>query len=195
MSTDPTEARIAAPSKSCSRCGQERTRDQFYAHPKTADGLGAWCKPCYAATYKAEKPERLARQKARREADLPTALIYVRAANKKHYAKNRAAILGKRYGVSAEQHTEMVRRAKGRCSICNEPPTKQGLCVDHDHTTGAVRGLLCAKCNAALGQFNDDPARLASAIVYLAQHQADGSSLGSPRECLDEQASVQVNPI
>lgn len=58
----------------------------------------------------------------------------------------------------------------GVCAIC-ECPDKKRLSVDHDHQTGKIRGLLCANCNLALGNFKDDPDRLAKAIVYLKRNQ------------------------
>jgi len=55
---------------------------------------------------------------------------------------------------------------KGRCLICTKIPTKQ-LVVDHCHTTGKVRGLLCDKCNFLLGLANDQINVLQNAIAYL----------------------------
>jgi len=58
----------------------------------------------------------------------------------------------------------------GRCAICRNPsPGGKRLCVDHDHATGRIRGLLCGACNLVLGYARDSEAVLASAIQYLAQ--------------------------
>jgi hypothetical protein len=70
-----------------------------------------------------------------------------------------------RYGLTLEQYDEMYARAGGACEICGAAfPT---LCVDHDHGTGAVRGLLCTRCNQGLGHFGDDPGRITAARTYL----------------------------
>lgn len=55
----------------------------------------------------------------------------------------------------------------GKCDICSKTVAK--LFVDHDHNTGAVRGMLCPACNSGLGLFKDDPVKLQSAITYLAK--------------------------
>lgn len=58
---------------------------------------------------------------------------------------------------------------KGKCAICkaHQSKIKKKLCVDHDHTTGKVRGLLCGKCNTGLGFFKDRIENLSGAILYL----------------------------
>lgn len=60
----------------------------------------------------------------------------------------------------------MRETSDGRCEICGEIP-EVTLCIDHDHDTGFVRGLLCRQCNLGLGLFGDDPDRLAAASEYL----------------------------
>lgn len=71
----------------------------------------------------------------------------------------------KRYGLSAEDYDRMVDAQGGCCAICKAPTTP--LQVDHNHITGKVRRLLCRRCNLGLGYFQDDPIRLAEAIVYI----------------------------
>jgi hypothetical protein len=67
------------------------------------------------------------------------------------------------------QIEEYVAEHRGVCEICGEtnPTDKRSLAVDHDHATGAFRGLLCDNCNRGLGLFRDDPVRLQRAIWYL----------------------------
>ncbi|MFE9767035.1 endonuclease VII domain-containing protein [Streptomyces sp. NPDC005808] len=76
-----------------------------------------------------------------------------------------------RYGITAETLTELMRRP---CDICGAPPGsfQRSHAIDHEHSSGRVRGVLCHSCNLALGHFKDDPERLARAVSYLA-HDAD----------------------
>lgn len=70
------------------------------------------------------------------------------------------------YGLSAEAFSALVAAQGGACAICGSVPTKS-LCVDHCHTTGQVRGLLCFQCNAAIGLLKDSAEALRAAAVYL----------------------------
>lgn len=74
------------------------------------------------------------------------------------------------YGLTPERYVEMLEEQGGVCAICgtDEWPGKDNRPhVDHDHSTGRVRGILCSHCNHGLGKFRDDPKRLRAAAEYL----------------------------
>lgn len=90
-----------------------------------------------------------------------------RAASKKYESKDRRRNKTLRsYGLTETVYNAMLDDQGGRCLICNEKLT---LVVDHDHSTGRIRGLLCNMCNVGLGCFKDDVDKLTAAIVYLQQ--------------------------
>lgn len=70
-----------------------------------------------------------------------------------------------RYGLTVEQVAEMKLSQDNLCAICSLTPNTWH--IDHDHTTGKVRGLLCGQCNMALGLMKDDKDRLLKAVEYL----------------------------
>lgn len=75
----------------------------------------------------------------------------------------------KQYGMTLDEYAAFIKARDGRCEICCEradPPQ-----LDHDHTTGKVRGLLCRRCNVSLGNFRDDPRILYAAVRYLEAHK------------------------
>jgi hypothetical protein len=86
-----------------------------------------------------------------------------------------------RYGITQEDYMLMLEAQKGVCKICGNPPRLKDhkvnkdnstyLHVDHDHTTGRVRGLLCGRCNKGLGQFRDNPEFLAKAALYVRSYR------------------------
>lgn len=83
----------------------------------------------------------------------------------RHYART--------YGITLEEYDKMDKEQNRRCAICLEfCITGRRLAIDHDHKTGRVRGLLCAKCNRALGMFGDSPQTLQRAIEYLKEESA-----------------------
>lgn len=91
--------------------------------------------------------------------------------SKKLSPRNRAADLRLRrtYHISLGEYTKVYLYQNLRCAICKKPvPTgKPRLAVDHCHTTGLLRGLLCWKCNRAIGVFRDNVELLIAAATYL----------------------------
>lgn len=74
------------------------------------------------------------------------------------------------YGITLEDYGTRFLSQAGACAICKEQPTDDDpLAVDHDHSTGAVRGLLCRACNIGLGCFKDNAAHMGRAIAYLVE--------------------------
>lgn len=82
----------------------------------------------------------------------------------------------KTYNITEEEYMSLLVEQNNSCKICGHNGSNsvksEWLFVDHCHETGKVRGLLCNKCNLALGAFNDDTDRLKAAIVYLEQYQS-----------------------
>jgi len=70
------------------------------------------------------------------------------------------------YGLTLEDYDAMMERQNGVCAICSTR-TKGNLHIDHNHQTNEVRGLLCGKCNRAIGLLNDDVSLFTKAITYL----------------------------
>lgn len=85
--------------------------------------------------------------------------------------KHRRSKLFNRYGITLEEYNQMQTSRAGVCEICNEVYAKP-LHVDHCHTSGKVRGLLCPPCNKGIGHLKDNPEILRRAIVYLERDNA-----------------------
>lgn len=85
-------------------------------------------------------------------------------AGKKAKQKEKA----KRFGLSLENYEQMLLEQNNVCKVCEEPETEnKSLAIDHDHKTGQVRGLLCGKCNKAIGLLRDNAELLRKAADYL----------------------------
>ena len=83
-----------------------------------------------------------------------------RRASRKHKLKSQ-------YGITIEDFDQMMEDQGGVCAICGAPPSYRRLDIDHCHSSGKVRGLLCPNCNKMLGLVGDNIATLRSAINYL----------------------------
>ena len=94
------------------------------------------------------------------------------ARNRARYLEKRHWVLARKYGLTLEEYEHLFKRQKGLCAICGTD--KPGgrftiLHVDHCHTTGKVRGLLCNSCNRMVGQGRDDPRIFIAAARYLTE--------------------------
>ena len=90
-----------------------------------------------------------------------------RAKNKQNIKEQRRQI---RYGITKQQYDEMLEKQQYCCAVCfihMEKTSKKILDVDHCHSTGEIRGLLCNACNQALGLFKDNKQYISMAIQYL----------------------------
>lgn len=86
----------------------------------------------------------------------------------KHKADGLQRRYEKTYGISINEYDRMVELHQGGCAICRQPcSTHKRLSVDHDHNTGAVRGLLCQKCNTGIAMFLEDENLFWNALEYL----------------------------
>lgn len=95
----------------------------------------------------------------------------------KYQEENRVRYLKTKYGITEEYYMQLYAFQKGCCAICGQVGEKRSggnrakdsteLYVDHDHVSREIRGLLCHKCNVAIGLLNDDPVRIKMAEQYI----------------------------
>lgn len=172
--------------KRCKRCGEVKPLDEFYRHDGCRDGVRPECKRCNLAE-KAERHRRNphpARDRTSRwREDHPDRYRENQERFKATGAKaisNRRSYLKRKYGITLEQYDELLSEQGGVCGICGrEPNPNISLHVDHDHQTGALRGLLCFPCNQAIGSLREDPALLELAIDYLRRHDPEIARLAA----------------
>ena len=139
--------------KKCRCCGFTKPRSEFTRVTGLPNAVHSNCKKCNAD---------LARTRYNKKPKQDTATI------------NRRSKIKRKYGISLDDYDAMLRSQDGKCAICgtDTPTGKAGQLgpvfhVDHCHKYGQIRGLLCHKCNTALGNFGDDIGVLKRAISYL----------------------------
>jgi hypothetical protein len=146
--------RVTGGSRICRVCGQPKEVDQLLhsgVSKKTGERLiKNICKKC--SNRQRENARKLNVNQGRRERRL---------------AKNCRYYVWEKYGLTEEDVATMLENQGGVCAICHRLPNGKSLAVDHCHTTGKIRGLLCHSCNTSLGHFNDDVVILERAIQYL----------------------------
>ena len=176
--------------KKCSCCNKTKDSSCFNKHKKSRDGLNWKCKDCekiykhkyYLANKKVLKQYQVDYEvRNRKKVKVRRAMYYLR--NKKHiremskeyYFKHKAMAaeysrnchLRQRYGMTWLDKIAMLASQDGYCCICKTKISMEQACVDHDHKTNKVRGLLCNYCNHLLGHAKDNVNIWTSAIKYL----------------------------
>lgn len=147
--------------KTCSRCRIEYLEPEknFYNDKRARDGYQAICRICHKK-YNVER--RLERPHVNRN--------WQRSYRKQEPRRVLATKLRREYGISLEQYDDLLAAQGGRCGACSrtEPGgVSNQWHVDHEHTTRAVRGLLCHFCNTGIGLLGDDLEGLLRAVDYL----------------------------
>lgn len=161
---------LEAGEKTCSRCGVIRPLDDFGIDKSRKDGRTRYCYDCqrdYATP---------SRESADMSHDTRVKRGYWQRTFSDPQQRQYAMRLWNLYQMTLEDYNALLAAQGGDCAICGgsllgvvEKSPDKRLIVDHCHSTGRVRGLLCGTCNTGLGQFKDDPGRLQAAIDYLAR--------------------------
>lgn len=125
--------------RKCNKCNEEKPDSEFYKNKRNATGYLYSCKDC------------------------------IKEYNKSRKKENLDNLLKLYYNITLKEYNKILKEQNCRCKICNihNEDVYDRLHVDHCHTTGKVRGLLCFQCNSALGKFKDDVQLLQNAIEYL----------------------------
>jgi len=133
--------------KYCPKCKTDKPLELFNKHAKERDGLQRLCRDC---------------QKESNKKYLST---------EKGATTTRQAHLRRKYGIDLQTYEELLLSQGNKCKICgagSNPDSRANyLVIDHNHTTGDIRGLLCTKCNALLGLALDSEDILERAKQYL----------------------------
>lgn len=146
----------------CSTCAEVKALDAFYRSSRSKTGRKSECIPCYKAKgseYREREgvSERYRRRHIERRLKDPV----------KYYKESRDNQLRHKYGIDSGDYDAMLESQSGRCGICASRPDGYQLYVDHCHKTGAVRGLLCRKCNSGIGMLGDTHESVRRALEYL----------------------------
>jgi hypothetical protein len=126
--------------KICGKCDEVKSINNFHLDKCTATKLTSWCKDCKKDYQDSNK------------------------------RKIKSSRLTKVYGIDIDTYDSMMTSQGGRCDVCTELLLGNTINVDHCHTTGKVRGLLCSPCNFLLGNAKDNTFILNAAIKYLEKH-------------------------
>ena len=142
----------------CSKCKTwyPATSEYFYKSKIYSTGLSSQCKICinkHQKEYYNNNKEKI--------------ITRVRKYYQKNPDRAKNQKLKKAHGITLEVFNLLLQLQKNKCLICLRYIDKKNGCVDHNHKTGKIRGILCSQCNFGLGNFKDNIKYLQRAIKYL----------------------------
>lgn len=138
--------------KQCQLCKLTKDTSHFHKSKSNKDGYGSYCKPCKYEANKKSDSKRLSENRIR----------FLEQRKNWH--------LKQTYGITLDHYKKLLKKQDYKCAICNKPEAEEiyrRLAVDHCHDTLKIRGLLCQRCNRAIGLFKNNADNLRAAIVYL----------------------------
>lgn len=172
--------------KFCTQCNTYHSVSNFHKQAKAKDGLQFRCKQCDKAFHQArylKDKEKISEQTRKwKEENKEKAYTTGNEWRKNNADKvkeyQRTSHLRKNFGMEIEDYETLLAAQNGVCAICSEAESfihkatgkPARLAVDHCHTNGNVRKLLCKACNNGLGLFRDNPELLLKAADYLKEH-------------------------
>ena len=155
--------------KVCPGCKLVKPHTEYWNDNNRHDGLRKYCKDCVRIRKRGWYQNNKGKIAVSRNASRPWATEKFKEYRREWQLRNR-------YGITQEQFDAIVAEQCGGCAICgNKAASNQKgdtLHVDHCHSTGEVRGLLCNRCNVGLANFRDDPVILEKAAQYLRADRA-----------------------
>jgi len=140
--------------KTCVVCKKIVSYDGFFKNKRNQDGLSFRCKPCSSRVEEyINNREKILHQNR---------VVYHKNKDRKKQAQYRYKF---KYGIGIDEYYKMVEEQGNKCLICETTGNK--LQVDHCHETGIIRGLLCRKCNIAIGLFKESEKNILNALWYV----------------------------
>lgn len=150
--------------KICSSCKTIKPISEFYKDTHMTTGYKSMCKPC---NYEITKAWRNSHRDVINAGDRKRRINNLDEMHKKDRKKN----LKQNFNITLEDYNFMLIKQDYKCAICGSKSSGRkdhtNFNVDHNHLTGKIRGLLCGPCNILLGNANDSPQIIQSAITYL----------------------------
>ena len=151
--------------KRCCYCGEKKSSTDFYKRSGRKCGLQSHCIECTKKKNKEWLQEN-------REYKLKKSRAHYRE-NKDYWKDTK---LRYHYGIGFDRYSQMLEDQGGVCAICGGlDKSGKDLAVDHNHSSGVVRGLLCSACNTAIGSACEDIQILEKMIAYLKRHANDSN--------------------
>lgn len=145
--------------KKCSRCRIEEEETEFaFQNTKNNKRMSA-CKECmnlHQRNQRKVNPDKTHFiDKLSYERNKERKILYAREYRKKYPDRTRTTNLKTKYGINKDEYDEKLKEQDFKCAICKKGVSnnRRAFCVDHNHTTGKIRGLLCDGCNRGLGYY------------------------------------------